>query len=766
MSSLNTPSLVWLDTLITPAWATDANGRLLFANRALLHHSGVNQASLEEHFATVLHPEDRERVLSSWRDFRQESTPGEHQVRLLNQDGHFRWFSVQLQPASLEDRAVWIAVAHDIHALKLGQEQASQAQEATSAFVQSETQLSAILEALPVGVVITDASGRVWRDNAVHREMWGQGPETLSWQTYGEWVAWWPNTEQRLRAGDWALSRALLRGERVQDELVEYQPFGSSERRFLLNNAAPIYDGQGQLVGGVIAEQDVTQRLAVEQTLHENAERVQLALAAGAILGTWFWDLTTDRFSVDEGFAVNFGLDPAGGRAGLSLEQVIATVHPDDRAGLIAAIGEVTARGGSYAHQYRVQRRDGQYYWIEANGRVDKAEDGTPLSFPGVLLDAEERRAILEALRASETQFRELADHISQLAWTADASGALTWYNRRWYDYTGTTFEEMQGWGWQKVHHPEHVERVTARFKQAVETGEPWEDTFPLRSKDGQYCWFLSYAQPIRDETGQILRWFGTNTDVTQQREAELQLQTLNTSLEARVAARTADLSAAIEELGAFAYTASHDLRAPVRHVSSFAGLLRKKIGDDPSLLRYLDQIEGAAERMEVLINALLGLARSGLAELNKTDVDLGVLVQAVYTDLTSEWAGRNVTWKIADLPLVRADADLLYQVFTNLLSNAVKYSRGREEAVVEVCAEETAGEVVIAVRDNGVGFDPSHATKLFGVFQRLHPQQEFEGTGVGLANVKRVIEKHGGRVWASAQPGDGATFFFSLPQG
>ncbi|WP_216329843.1 sensor histidine kinase [Deinococcus aestuarii] len=242
-------------------------------------------------------------------------------------------------------------------------------------------------------------------------------------------------------------------------------------------------------------------------------------------------------------------------------------------------------------------------------------------------------------------------------------------------------------------------------------------------------------------------------------------LKAWGSELERQVAAQTRELRAANEELGAFAYTVSHDLRAPVRHVGSFAGLLRKKIGEEPGLLRYVDQIEGAATRMETLTDALLGLARTGAAQLNKTDVDLNLLVSASRSDLTPEVQGRSVTWRFGELPVVRADLRLLRQVLANLLGNAVKYSGGRKEAVVEVWAQETPREVTVAVRDNGAGFDPQHAGKLFGVFQRLHHQNEFEGTGVGLANVKRIVEKHGGRVWAEGRPSEGATFFFSLPR-
>ena len=193
----------------------------------------------------------------------------------------------------------------------------------------------------------------------------------------------------------------------------------------------------------------------------------------------------------------------------------------------------------------RADKRNTDRVWI-TNWHPLKNSDGSIIGVNVVAEEITDRRraeAVLsaseKALRESEVRFRELADNISQFAWTADQSGWRYWYNKRWYDYTGTTFDEMQGWGWQKVHHPEHVDRVVQRIRQSFETGTPWEDTFPLRGRDGSYRWFLSRALPIRNEAGDVIRWFGTNTDITDQIEAEKALRELNETLEQRVEAET-----------------------------------------------------------------------------------------------------------------------------------------------------------------------------------------------------------------------------------
>jgi hypothetical protein len=240
-----------------------------------------------------------------------------------------------------------------------------------------------------------------------------------------------------------------------------------------------------------------------------------------------------------------------------------------------------------------------------------------------------------------------------------------------------------------------------------------------------------------------------------------------NAVLARRVEERTLQLEAANKELEAFSYSVSHDLRAPVRHIDGFVGLLAQS---EPSMSetgkRYANLIAEAAKRMGQLIDDLLEFSRTSRVEVRRTEVNLGVLVEEVLRDLKPETEGRNIVWKIKPLPKAQADPALLRQVFSNLILNAVKYSRNRNPAEIEVgCADPAENETVVYVRDNGVGFDMQYADKLFGVFQRLHRQEDFEGTGIGLANVRRIIARHGGRTWAEGKVDGGATFYFSLPK-
>ena len=273
------------------------------------------------------------------------------------------------------------------------------------------------------------------------------------------------------------------------------------------------------------------------------------------------------------------------------------------------------------------------------------------------------------------------------------------------------------------------------------------------------------------DAVGHLVVWRGRSarlvvlSDITQTRRTQQELERLNRELEDRVRSRTAQLEAANQELEAFSYSVSHDLRAPVRHIDGFVKLLeREQPPATEKAAHYLGTIASSSRRMAALIDDLLELSRTARAPLELRAVSLGPLVEEVIADLRPDHARRHIEWRVGPLPAVRADASLLRVVLQNLLDNAVKYTRRVADAVVEIGAMPLAGvETAIYVRDNGVGFDMRYAERLFGVFQRLHRAEEFEGTGIGLATARRVVHRHGGRIWGEGEPGRGACFYFTL---
>jgi len=249
-------------------------------------------------------------------------------------------------------------------------------------------------------------------------------------------------------------------------------------------------------------------------------------------------------------------------------------------------------------------------------------------------------------------------------------------------------------------------------------------------------------------------------------KELEQKVQEAQAQLEARVQERTEELRASNSELEAFTYSVSHDLRAPLRHITGFATLLDQQAAQslDPQGRHYLKTITESAGRMATLIDDLLAFSRMGRASLTKHRVDLSRLLREARDEVSTAINGRRIVWEVESLPTVDADPALLRPVLVNLLSNAVKYTSTRDEARIEIGSTVQPGEVTVFVRDNGVGFDMAYAHKLFGVFQRLHRADEFNGTGIGLANVRRIVQRHGGRTWAEGGVDRGATFYFSLP--
>ena len=304
--------------------------------------------------------------------------------------------------------------------------------------------------------------------------------------------------------------------------------------RWFLSRALPIRNEAGEVVRWFGTNTDVTEQLEAEKALRESETRFR-ELADNISQFAW---------TADHAGWIYWYNKRWHDYTGTTLEEMQGwgwqkVHHPDHVARVVQRIQQSFENGTPWEDTFPLRGRDGSYRWFLSRALPIRNEAGEVVRWFGTNTDVTEQLEAEKALRESETRFRELADNISQFAWTADHAGWIYWYNKRWHDYTGTTLEEMQGWGWQKVHHPDHVARVVQRIQQSFENGTPWEDTFPLRGRDGSYRWFLSRALPIRNEAGEVVRWFGTNTDVTEQLEAEKALRELNETLEQRVEAVT-----------------------------------------------------------------------------------------------------------------------------------------------------------------------------------------------------------------------------------
>jgi PAS domain S-box-containing protein len=374
-----------------------------------------------------------------------------------------------------------------------------------------------------------------------------------------------------------------------------------------------------------------------------------------------------------------------------------------------------------------------------------------------VFVSEDRRRAAEAALSKSEASLAAAQSRARIGNWEIElVSGAVTW-----------SAEMFRIFGREPQHdapsmkkvieliHPDDRETFQAKHESSVTEGKGHRQFFRVVHPDGTVCWIEGIADFIKDEQGWPVLMVGTAQDVTAMKRANDEISQLNATLEQKVAARTAELQAANKELEAFSYSVSHDLRAPLRAINGFTGIVLKDFAQDmPEAGRnYLDRIRNGGERMGQLIDDLLSFSRLSRQPISDSAVE----------ELKPQMEGREIDLRIGDLPSCHGDANLLKQAWINLIANAVKYTRGRSRAVIEIGCAQESGEPVYFVRDNGAGFDMKYAGKLFGVFQRLHRASEFEGTGVGLAIVQRVIHRHGGRIWATAGKNRGATFSFTL---
>ena len=367
----------------------------------------------------------------------------------------------------------------------------------------------------------------------------------------------------------------------------------------------------------------------------------------------------------------------------------------------------------------------------------------------------------LEIEVAERTQQASLLNLTHDTIFVRDMSDVIIYWNRGAQELYGWTAEEAIG---KRAHEllqsvfPASIEEIHAEL---LHSGR-WDGELKKTRADGTRVVVASRWSLRRDELGRPAAILETNNDITERKRREQEIRILNEELRKR----TAELEAINKELEAFAYSISHDLRAPLRHMAGFTELLKKNTA---SLLnersqRYVMMILESAQRMGNLIDDLLAFSRIGRAETHKTMVSLEQLVEEALTEVRQDTEGRHIDWRVGGLPACYGDRSMLRLALVNLISNAVKFTRTRSQAEIEIgCMNQQQDQVVVFIRDNGVGFDMKYVSKLFGVFQRLHPPEAFEGTGIGLATVQRIVQRHGGKAWAEGLVGKGATFYFSL---
>jgi PAS domain S-box-containing protein len=463
------------------------------------------------------------------------------------------------------------------------------------------------------------------------------------------------------------------------------------------------------------------------------------------------------------------------------------------------------ANGKVWHGEIKNRAKDGSIYWVDATIVPFMGADGKPRQYVAIRADITERKREGEVLAGQALELSRYADQLStseealqrqtlmlQSVLNSMAEGLITADEQGKFVLWNPAAERMLGMGAANLP-PESWSEHYGVYQADMTTPFPTEQLPLVRAIRGEASvaemflrnhamaegiWLECSAGPLRDTDGKARGGVVAFRDITARKASEREIEKLNDELEERVTLRTSQLEAANKELEAFSYSVSHDLRAPLRHIGGFSKMLVEEFGSglDPVAQHYLDRIQSGTQKMGLLVDELLNLARLGRHALRPQPVDLNVIVAEVIAMLQPDAKGRQVEWAVAELPVVQCDPVLVKQIFQNLLANALKFTRPRADgnaqagtrgplwrAVIEVKYEKKDRQPVFMVRDNGVGFNMKYVDKLFGVFQRLHRAEEFEGTGIGLATVHRIVQKHGGRVWAEAELNQGATFYFTL---
>lgn len=464
-------------------------------------------------------------------------------------------------------------------------------------------------------------------------------------------------------------------------------------------------------------------------------------------LPMWVFDVETLRFlEVNEAAIFHYGYSREE-----FLQMTIKDIRPPEEVGRLLADIAQSPRGLDRAGIWKHKKKDGTLIDVEITSHE--------LQYAGRDAKLVLAHDVTERLRA-EQRYRTTLDHMLEGCQIIGFDWRYLYLNdvaarhgqRCKEDLLGRTMMEC----YPGIEHTPLFATLTKCLTERVSRQMENEFVYP----DGSRRWFSLSIEPVPEGL------FILSADITKEKELSEQLKKHQENVEALVVQRTRQLEEANKELEAFSYSVSHDLRAPLRHIEGFANLLRQHAETllDEKGRHFLNTISASAKQMSQLIDDLLLFSQVGRAEMVKTTVRLSQLVNETIEALRGETEGRTIEWKIHPLPNVLGDSSMLRQVFVNLLSNAIKYTRNTTVAYIEIGSQTTDSEHIVYVRDNGVGFNMSYAHKLFGVFQRLHGVHEFEGTGIGLANVRRIIARHGGRTWAEGESGKGATFYFSLP--
>ena len=532
---------------------------------------------------------------------------------------------------------------------------------------------------------------------------------------------------------------------------------------YFIVTASPIKDNDGNLLGSIHIAHDISARKQAEDIAKTRTEKLNKKLDELRNTQSLLNSISNSSSDViyvkdrqSRWMFTNPALERIIGKTSTELlGKTDLEIYPNPKIGktILENDNRIMESGKEEILEEIVETIDGMRSFISVKTPRFNP-NGQVIGLVGISHDITGRKKIEDSLRESEERFRALADNIPNMAFMADPNGWIFWYNKQWYEYTGTTLEDMQGWGWQKVHHPDYIDAVTEEWLTKILNETPYEDIHPLKGKDGNYKWFMTRITPIKNDQGKLVRWLGTNTDITNLKHYEESLQTT-----------MGELRRSNKELEQFAYITSHDLREPLRMITSFLQLLERRYNDqlDQDASEFIGFAVDGAKRLDAMTNDLLKYSQITNEKREIILVNFEHVLEHVLTNLKVQIEKSDAIITHDPLPTIKGDEQLKIQLFQNLIGNAIKY-RSQKTPKIHISAIKEGNQYLFSIKDNGIGMSPEHLEKIFTIFKRLHTHEEYEGTGIGLAIAQKIIHQCGGQIWAESELGKGTTFYFTIP--
>ncbi|WP_333358475.1 PAS domain S-box protein [Microcoleus sp. herbarium14] len=764
---------------------TDASGDCLYVNERWCKIAGITcDEALGKGWVQTIHPDDRDRVFAEWYRPTEEKLPfkSEYRFQRLN-NGQVRWVVGQtvaelgkngqvksyvgtitditerkqveeenkLLNASLERRVAERTAQIEISNHKLQKEIAERQKIATTLLELTQLQ-NAILNSANYTIISTDSDGTIKTFNRSAQQLLGYCAEEVVGKLTPEKIHDPLEIVKRAEVLSQQLGVKIKpqievfmalpsRGIADENEWTYIRKDGS---RFpVLLSVTALSDSEGNINGFLGIGQDISDRKQAEKELRDLTIAMQ-----NAVEGISRLDIEGRYLNVNRAYAHKCGYEP---EEMLGMEWIL-TVHPGDVEMLISAYQEMLI-SGKVEVEARGVRQNGSFFYKQITMVKACDEKGVFNGHHCFMKDITDRKLTETALLESESKYRQIVELAEEGIWVIDSKARTTYVNQAMARMLGYTELEMFGASMFNFMDEQATQSANDNMERRKQ-GMAERHEFRLKSKDGKDVWTYMSTSSLMDKKGNLLSCCALVYNITERKEAEQQMLQL-----------TEDLKRSNEELEQFAYVASHDLQEPLRAVTSYTQLLAQRYQGnlDAKADKYINYIVDGATRMQQLINDLLSYSRLGSRGKNFEPADCNAAVQQSMCNLQIAIAETKAVITCDAMPSVMADESQLVQLFQNLIGNGIKFCR-QDIPLIHIAARRQESEWLLSVRDNGIGIDPEYADRIFIIFGRLHGRREYSGTGIGLAMCKRIVERHGGRIWVESQEGKGATFYFTIP--